>query len=74
MSLASGSFVYINDGHGQSWTTAVNRRTNGGWNDLGCVTGSEAWIAYSPVGLFSAGEKALSLIQSSPAASISLFT
>ena len=48
-SCSDGSFLYINDGHGEAWTMVIGRGDGGaGWNDLTYVTRSQAWVVYGP--------------------------
>ncbi|HUN31760.1 MAG TPA: hypothetical protein VMU95_07040 [Trebonia sp.] len=51
---AGGSFIYINDSGGTTWSTAVSLGDGGlGWNDITYVTDNEAWVVYSPANTFS---------------------
>ena len=48
-SCSDGSFLYINDGHGEVWTMVIGRGDGGaGWNDLTYVNRSQAWVVYGP--------------------------
>ncbi len=45
-SVSEGSYMYINDSRGTTWTEVIDQAENGGvpWNDLSYVTGNEAWV------------------------------
>jgi photosystem II stability/assembly factor-like uncharacterized protein len=49
-SVSEGSYLYINDSHGTTWTEVIDQADNGGiaWNDISYVTGNEAWVVYAP--------------------------
>lgn len=48
-SVSDGSFIYINDTGGTTWTMVIGYGDNGvGWNDITYVTDSEAWVVYGP--------------------------
>jgi photosystem II stability/assembly factor-like uncharacterized protein len=48
-SSSDGSFIYINDSGGTSWSMPVGFGDGGlGWNDITYVTDNEAWVVYSP--------------------------
>jgi photosystem II stability/assembly factor-like uncharacterized protein len=48
-SSSDGSFIYVNDSGGTSWSMPVGLGDGGlGWNDIVYVTDNEAWVVYSP--------------------------
>jgi hypothetical protein len=48
-SSSDGSFIYINDSGGTSWSMPVGFGDGGlGWGDIVYVTDNEAWVVYSP--------------------------
>jgi hypothetical protein len=49
-SVSEGSYLYINDSHGTTWTEVIDQADNGGigWNDISYVTGKEAWVVCAP--------------------------
>jgi hypothetical protein len=52
-SWSDGSFIYVNDSHAKTWQMPVGLGDGGlGWNDIGYVTKTEAYVVYSPVSSF----------------------
>lgn len=48
-STSSGSWIYLNDTGGDTWTTSVEEGDGGaGWNDLTFTTDDVGWVVYSP--------------------------
>jgi hypothetical protein len=48
-SWSDGSFMYINDTHGKTWTMVIGSGDGGaGWNDITYVTNTKAWVVYGP--------------------------
>jgi photosystem II stability/assembly factor-like uncharacterized protein len=52
-SQSDGSFVYVNDGGGTSWSMPVGLGDGGlGWNDIVYTTNKTAWVIHAPAGGF----------------------
>lgn len=48
-STSSGSWIYLDDSGGDTWTTSVEEGDGGaGWNDLSFTTEKSGWIVYAP--------------------------
>jgi lipoprotein-anchoring transpeptidase ErfK/SrfK len=52
-SQSDGSFLYVNDGGGTTWTMPVGIGDGGlGWNDIVYTTNKVAWVVYAPAATF----------------------
>jgi photosystem II stability/assembly factor-like uncharacterized protein len=52
-SQSDGSFIYVNNTGGTTWTMPVGIGDGGlGWNDIVYTTGKVAWVVYAPAGGF----------------------
>jgi photosystem II stability/assembly factor-like uncharacterized protein len=52
-STSDGSFIYINDTKGTTWTMTVASGDGGaGWNDIVYVTNQDAWVVYAPADFY----------------------
>jgi photosystem II stability/assembly factor-like uncharacterized protein len=56
-SSSDGSFIYINDTHGKTWTMVEGIGDGGaGWNDITYVSNTQAWVVYGPAGFSGIGQ------------------
>jgi hypothetical protein len=56
-SSSDGSFIYINDTHGKTWTMVEGIGDGGaGWNDITYVSNTRAWVVYGPAGFSGIGQ------------------
>jgi hypothetical protein len=54
-SWSNGSWIYLNDSHKTTWTTALALGDNGvGFRDPAFSSSKVAWVVYGPVSLFPA--------------------
>jgi photosystem II stability/assembly factor-like uncharacterized protein len=52
-SWSDGSFIYINDGGGTTWTQIIGSGDGGaGWNDVVYTTNEDAWVVFGPADFF----------------------
>jgi hypothetical protein len=56
-SWSDGSFIYVNDTHKTAWTMVEGIGDGGaGWNDIGYVSSTVAWVVYGPADFSGIGQ------------------